>query len=509
MKNVLLVTFDQWRWEALSRHGHRHALTPNIDAFAGEAVDFTRHFACVTPCGPARTSMLTGLYAFNHRSIKNGTPLDARHTNLAWQVRDLGLLPYVFGYTDTSCDPRARPPGDPALRVYESVMDGFEVGCRMFGESVPMNDWAADLKKKGYPVPEDQAALLLGIGALKPGEPVTRRPAFYRAEDSDTAYLAGRVVDFISVAGGYSWLCHASFLRPHPPLIAPAPYNTAVDPADVEPPVRLDSLAAEAALHPFLDYWINLIQSQPGYFQANLAPNRLSLDDIRLMRAVYFGLIRECDHHFGRIVAALREAGQYDNTLIILTSDHGEMLGDNWMWGKGGFFDASNHIPLIIRDPSALAHAGRTVNAFTESVDLAPTIIDWLGGDPPIAWDGRSLLPWLRGETPAWRDGAFWEYDFREPVTAAAENYLGLTSAHCTLNVLRDERGKYVHFNGLPPLYFDLAADPWETRPALDPAAVSDYRGRLLSRRMTHAERVFSDTLLTRNGPVANRRPRY
>ena len=94
-------------------------------------------------------------------------------------------------------------------------------------------------------------------------------------------------------------------------------------------------------------------------------------------------------------------------------------------------------------------------------------------------------------------------------MTAAAEYYLGLTSEHCTLNVLRDERGKYVHFNGLPPLYFDLAADPWETRPVENPAAVSDYRGRLLSRRMTHAERVLSDTLLTRDGPVASRRPRY
>ncbi|MBI1383653.1 MAG: sulfatase-like hydrolase/transferase [Rhizobiales bacterium] len=512
VRKVLLITFDQWRADALSLAGHRHALTPNIDAFAAEAVAFENHFTASAPCGPSRATLLTGLYPFNHRSVRNGTPLDARHTNLALQVRDRGLTPYLFGYTDTSLDPRTRPPGDPALRVYESVLDGFEIGCRMSGAAVPMNEWAAHLARRGHAIPANHPDLLYGLGALAAGEPVSRRPAFYRAEDSDTAFLAGRICDFLLVAGGYDWLVHASFLRPHPPLIAPAPYNTAVDPADIALPVREPDRAAAVASHPFLAYWLEVVQASPSFFQKNFNPDRLTPDDIRLMRAVYFGLIQECDANFGRMIDALKETGLYDETLIVLTSDHGEMLGDHWMWGKGGYFDASYRIPLLVRDPLRSAHAGRRVRAFTESVDVAPTIIDWLGGTPPVSWDGRSLLPFLSGDTPPWRDAVFWEYDFREPVTRAAERHLGLTSAHCVLNVLRDEKGKYVHFNGLPPLFFDLAAGPDELEPsraALADGRAADYCARLLSRRMTHAERVLVDTLLTPDGPVRNDGPRY
>lgn len=515
MGKVLLITFDQWRADALGLAGHLNVATPNIDAFATEATSFRNHFTCSTPCGPSRTTMLTGLYPLNHRAIKNGTPLDARHTNLAWQVRARGLLPYIYGYTDTAYDPRTRPAGDPALRVYESIMDGFEVGCRMFGEAVPMNEWAAHLARQGYDVPQDHAELLYGIGALGRGEPVTRRAAFYRPEDSDTAFLTDRVTDFLSVASGYDWLLHASYLRPHPPLIAPEPYNTAVDPGDVVLPLRAGGRSAQSSQHPFLAYWIDVLQTDPAFFQTNFAPNRFTDDDIRTLRAVYYGLIMECDHHFGRIVATLKATGLYDDTLIILTSDHGEMLGDHWMWGKGGYFDASNRVPLIIRDPRRLAHSGGgTVTAFTESVDIAPTIIDWLDGAVPHTWDGRSLLPWLSGETPPWRDAVFWEYDFREPVTQNAERQFGHTSAHCTLNVLRDAKGKYVHFNGpnLPPLFFDLVEDPDEHEPcalAMKDGRAFDYAARLLSRRMTHAERTLTDALLTPDGPVHPKRSLY
>ena len=115
-RKVLFISADQWRGECLSALGHPVVKTPHLDALASDGVLFRQHFSVTAPCGPSRASLHTGLYLMNHRSCRNGTPLDERHTNLAKEVRQLGLDPMLFGYTDTSADPRGRHPDDPALR---------------------------------------------------------------------------------------------------------------------------------------------------------------------------------------------------------------------------------------------------------------------------------------------------------------------------------------------------------------------------------------------------------
>ncbi len=141
--NVLLVTADQMRGDCLSCLGHPAAVTPNLDRLAADGVLFRRHFAQATPCGPSRASLHTGLYALNHRSVTNGTPLDARHRTMASLARAAGHDPDLFGYTDTSADPRAEPPGSPWLRTYEGVAPGFRAELRL---------------------PEDEAAYLDAVG---------------------------------------------------------------------------------------------------------------------------------------------------------------------------------------------------------------------------------------------------------------------------------------------------------------------------------------------------------
>ncbi len=227
--------------------------------------------------------------------------------------------------------------------------------------------------------------------------------------------------------------------------------------------------------------------------------------EIRQLRASYYGLISEVDHHIGRLIDHLRQSGEYDHTLVLFTVDHGEMLGDHWLWNKGGYFDPSYHIPLIVRDPDG--DCGRIIEAFSESVDLMPTVLDWLGREIPVQCDGESLLPWLRGATPQrWRDSVHWEYDFRDPVKQHAEQALRLTSDQCALNVIRDARYKYVHFSALPPLLFDLDDDPHEQRDRSGDPAYRDVllhqAQKLLSLRMIHAERTLSNTLLTPDGVV-------
>ena len=111
-RNVLLISADQWRGDCLGSVGHPLVRTPNLDALARDGVLFRNHFTQCTPCGPARTSLLTGLYMMTHRSVRNGTPLDNRHSNVASEARKAGFDPVLFGYTDTARDPRSVPVGD-------------------------------------------------------------------------------------------------------------------------------------------------------------------------------------------------------------------------------------------------------------------------------------------------------------------------------------------------------------------------------------------------------------
>ena len=514
-RKVLFISADQWRGECLSALGHACVRTPHLDALAAEGVLFRRHYTQASPCGPARASLLTGMYQMNHRSVRNGTPLDARHSNLALEARAAGYDPTLFGYTDTSVDPRRYPPGDPALTTYEGVLPGMTVGLQLPDH---MAVWIADLKAKGYDLPGGRRDVYKPApnhpGAAGRGH--TFAPPIFSAADSETTFIADAVLKFLSVRRDEPWFVHAVFLRPHPPLIAPEPYNAMYDPGDVPMPVRAASSAAEGAQHPYLAHTL-MNQREIGWYTEHHPGNLQEIDEteIRQIRATYYGMITQVDDQIGRLLAHLKATDEDAHTLVVFTCDHGEMLGDHWMWGKEGYFDQAFHIPLIVRDPRHAADGGRgrIVEEFTEAIDAMPTILDWLGLEIPRQCDGLSLLPFLEGETPAdWRQEAHWEYDFRDVPRQAPETALGLTSDQCALNVIRGRRYKYVHFAALPPLFFDLESDPHElTNLADDPAyaaAVLACTRRMLSWRMDHDERVLTAMHLSDTGVVQRRDPR-
>ena len=153
--NVLFITADQWRGDCLGAAGHPVVRTPNLDRLAAAGVSFRRHFAKAAPCGPSRASLYTGMYLMNHRSALNGTPLDARHDNVALVARRLGYEPALFGYTDTSIDPRTVRADDPALYSYEGVLPGFDPVCHL-PEGAP-DAWLEWMRRAGVDVPDDGA----------------------------------------------------------------------------------------------------------------------------------------------------------------------------------------------------------------------------------------------------------------------------------------------------------------------------------------------------------------
>jgi len=172
-KNVLLIVVDQWRADFIPALGAGFLRTPNLDRLYREGVTFRNHFTTTVPCGPARASLLTGLYLMNHRAVQNTVPLDARHSNLGKALRLLGYDPALIGYTTTTPDPRSTGPRDPRFTTLGDLMDGF----RSVGAFEPqMDGYFGWLAQKGYTLPEKREDVWLPEGMdAEPG--VTDRPS--------------------------------------------------------------------------------------------------------------------------------------------------------------------------------------------------------------------------------------------------------------------------------------------------------------------------------------------
>ena len=501
-RNVLLVVVDQWRADFIPALGAGFLATPNLDRLCREGVTFRNHVTTAVPCGPARASLLTGLYLMNHRAVQNTVPLDARHTNLAKELRRIGYDPALIGYTTTTPDPRSSGPQDPRFTTLGDLMDGF----RAVGAFEPtMDGYFGWLAQKGFDLPPNREDVWLPDGEDQlPG--VTDRPSRVPAEFSDTAYFTERALTYLKGRNGKPWFLHLGYYRPHPPFIAPAPYHAMYKPADMPALHRRESWEEEAEQHPLLSFYLRGISQGSFFHGAGGAATELGEAAVAQMRATYAGMISEVDAALGQVIAHLDETDQWKDTLVIFTSDHGEQLGDHYLLGKVGYHDESFRIPLVIKDPEAPAGtAGRIEDAWTESVDVMPTILEWLGGETPRNADGRSLLPLVEGRKPAdWRQHLFYEYDFRDVFYSRPEGDLGLHMDDCSLCVVQDETWKYVHFAALPPLLFNLQQDPHGFRNLADDPAhaeiVRDYAQRALSHRMRHAERTLTHFRATPHG---------
>jgi arylsulfatase A-like enzyme len=500
-KNVLLIVVDQWRGLMLPKLGADYLKLPNLDRLCAEGVIFSNHFTQCVPCGPARASLLTGQYLMNHRAVQNTIPLAGRFTNLAQELRRGGYDPALVGYTTTTPDPRTTAPNDPRFFVLGDIMEGFHsVGA--FENRDAYFGWVAG---QGFELPKNRDDIWLPQGQSSGG--ATKEPAVIPRELSDTAWFTERGLDYLRGHAGKPWFLHLGYYRPHPPFIASAPYNAMYRPEDMPKPVRASSAAEEAKQNALLAYYVNNIK-QASFFQDGKALGSEMTDgQIAQMRATYCGLMSEIDDHLGRVFDYLKQTGQWDDTLIVFTCDHGEQSGDHHLLGKIGYFDESYRIPMIVRDPRAEANAtrGTIVEKFTETIDTMPTILEWLDLPVPRQCDGHSLLPFCEGAPSSdWRTEVHYEYDFRDVHYSQPESSLGVPMDKCGLAVVQDENYKYVHFAALPPLFFDLKADPGQfVNCATDPAyaaRMGEYAAKMLNWRLGFAERSLTGYRSTPRG---------
>ena len=468
VKNILFIMADQLRWDYLSCYGHPHLHTPNIDRLAEKGVRFDRAYVQSPVCGPSRASTYTGRTVFSHGATWNSTPLPIGEMTIRDYLEPHGIRTAVVGKSHMiadrdgierlgvdTCSNAGLRTGQPGFEPfdYDTGIHTREFFKRR-GREPKYNDWLRSLGYEGENPwhdfansAEDPNGEILSGWQLRHAN----LPARVAEEHSETAYMTMRARQFIEETGDQAWLCHLSYIKPHWPYMAPAPYHNLFGPDDLLPPIRSD--AEKADPNPVYAAFMNW---DPGVAFSN--------DEIReRVIPAYMGLIKQIDDHLGRLFEWLEETGKDQETMIVFTSDHGDYLGDHWMGEKDLFYECSVRVPLIIFDPRQEAEKSRgsVCNAMVEAIDLLPTFIEATGA-PGVdhRLEGKSLQPFLCGDRPSnWREAVFSETDY---AYYPARLELGDAIEDARGYMIRTERWKYIYFKAHPPQLFDLKNDPNE-----------------------------------------------
>ncbi len=469
-KNILFIMFDQLRWDYLSCAGHPHLKTPHIDRLTERGVRFSRAYIQSPICGSSRMSTYTGRYVHSHGASWNGIPLKVGEMTMGDHLRKAGMDCWLVGKTHMRADAEGmarlglEPDSLIGARVAECGFDVFERDDGMLPEG-PDGYYDPDgakayneyLRDKGYESDnpwhdfansglDDEGNVLSGWFLKNSTE-----AANIAEPDSETPYLTGRGIEFMQNATD-PWCCHLSYIKPHWPYVVPEPYASMYGPEHVLPVVR--DGAEKQDTHPVLRAFMDTKIGQT-----------FSREDVRdAVIPAYMGLIKQADDQMGRLFAWLEETDRMKDTMIVLTSDHGDYLGDHWMGEKTFFHDTSVKVPLIIYDPSPEADAtrGMTCDALVESIDLAPTFVDFNGEPVPgHILEGESLLPILHGaRSDTMRDFVISEYDYSASPVAAA---LNADVRDAVMFMVATKDWKLIHCEGgHRPLLFNLKDDPNE-----------------------------------------------
>ncbi|MGB3246072.1 MAG: sulfatase-like hydrolase/transferase [Sulfitobacter sp.] len=515
--NILFVMYDQLRFDYLSCAGHPHLHTPNFDRVAGMGVRFTNAYAQSTICGASRMSFYTGRYVHSHGAAWNGFPLRVGEHTMGDHLRRAGMDCWLIGKTHMKADDegmaRLGLAPDSIIGARQAEC-GFDVWHRDDGlwaqgpdgfydeKRSPYNEY---LKSKGYDGENpwhDYANSGDNGGAIASGWIFANadKPANIDEADSETPWLTSEAIRFMQETNG-PWCAHVSYIKPHWPYIVPAPYHDMFGPNHV-PAATRHTCEQDDPQPVFGSYMQNRIAQA---FQKEQVRNKVI--------PAYMGLIKQCDDQLGRILSHLEETGAMESTMIVLTSDHGDYLGDHWLGEKDLFHDQSVKIPMIIYDPRSGANPtrGSTCNALVEAIDLAATFTSFAGAEVQAQiLEGRDLTPWLHGQAPEqWRKYAISEFDYASTPTGAS---LGLPPRDCRLFMVFDGRYKMMHAEGgLRPMLFDLQNDPDEfddlVKSDPDHPALEALYGHLAewARRMSQRVTMSDADILAKRGNSARR----
>ena len=440
--NILWYCTDQQRFDTIGALGNSHVQTPVIDRLVGEGVAFT-HAYCQSPiCTPSRSSFMTGMYSSRIHNTRNGNESFPDHPPIITKlIAESGYECGMIGkFHLQSSGHRTEP----------RIDDGFSFW--RFSHA-PRDDW---------PQGHDYAEWVRAQG----GDLDTLRssPGRVPSHLHQTTWASECAMEFINRKrdAAQPWLLNVNVYDPHPPFIPPQSYADRFDPEAMPGPYFRESDLAHQAKLAAID------------FQDEI---RTPLDhDAFRKQALYYAMIAQIDDQFARILDCLEQTGQRDNTVIIVTSDHGETLGDHGLMYKGcRFYEGLVRVPLILSWPGTFA-AGLRSDALVELLDMTATILDLTGVSPEHPIQGTSLVPILTGDAPpdVHRDFVRCEYfDALDP------HFTGGTGSFATMH--RTDRYKLClyHDHNLGELY-DLQTDPWEFDDLWDSPHHQEIKHRLI-----------------------------
>ncbi len=450
---------DQQRADCLSCAGHPVLRTPSMDRIAAEGVRFGSAVTTSPICMPARACFVSGLYCHNHGMWTNAGRLPAEDETFFRHLQQAG---YATAYVGKSHFYEHH--AGEHLRDHEPYMHAR--GIEYVHETT--GPWAT-VKTRSYMTDRwEELGLYKAFQEdyeRRRGIPWAARPSPLPEEEFLDSYIGRQAVTFIEEYRGGRPVClFVGFGGPHEPFDAPGRYATMYDPAECpEPippePIRRDLPPAAAAYARDRDRFRRSLEAIPP-------------EHVAAARANYCGKISLIDQWVGRVLEAFARRGWLEEAMIVLWSDHGEMLGDHGRFHKTVFYESSVRVPLIVRWPGQIP-AGVVRPHLAQTIDVFDTLLEAAGCPPSQRSFGRSLLPACRDEGAMLREAAFSEIDCRMLLDSSS----GRTNL---VTMVCSERYKYAVSEAAQPLMlFDLAEDPLEQNNLAGEAGHAGLRAEL------------------------------
>jgi len=419
--NVLVILTDDQRWDALGVAGHPHLKTPHIDRLAAEGVYFRNAFCTTSLCSPSRASILSGLYAHHHKVLDNFTEFPPELDSFPRRLQSAGYATAYLGKWHMGENNDEKRPGFDYFVSHKGQGKYYDTEFNINGQ------------RRVVPGYYTHVVTDLALEWLK-------QP---RAADQPFLLMVGHKAPH-------------SFYTPEPK------YAQTFENVPIEYPASAFQLDDKPAwFQKRLDTWHGIYG--PLFDYRKTFPDRRpeAVKDFAAMTRAYWATIQSVDDSVGRMVAALRESGELDRTVVVFLGDNGLLNGEHGMVDKRTMHEPSIRVPLVVRYPELTpTNRPQKIDAMVLHHDLAPSILD-LCGLPPLAnIDGQSWKPLVAGKAMNWRKSWFYEYNYEKqfPYTP---NVRGV----------RTDRWKYIrypHGDGGPDRHlaelYDLSVDPQEAR---------------------------------------------
>jgi arylsulfatase A-like enzyme len=475
--NIVYIFNDQHRHDVLGCAGNPIAVTPNMDRLASEGVRFERAWCASPVCRPSRASIITGWHPHQHGTVGNSGPdFDPELPTMMKSLQHAGYRTAHFGKSHYH-----------QHRYLQIIKEGKTLDLRDYDEYVAsfgfdhvMEEYDKYVHLAAPHITTPYSDFLAGHGLLETyqaqissvfrGTPThwDGQTSVLPQEYDLTSFIADHAVDWIdSVEARQPFFVQLSFVAPHVPLIADPTWAGHYADVDI-------SLGPRDLPEPTNEVWAAYVENLRDHAQAGVDDDAYVLAGARQ----YYGMVSLIDQRIGDVIAALERRNMLDNTWIVLSADHGEMLGDHRLMAKMGFYKSSVQVPAIIRPPAPIE--ARMVSGVVSALDLTATIVDIAGAEPVDGCSGQSLIGTLEGDTPPDRPVFSTIQRGSIPTMAVGEQHRGDDEPLFVAVTDRTRRFTLEAVSRTPCELFDLDADPDESHNLVaDPgeaSSVAHYR---------------------------------